>query len=118
MERKRKMVGGESLRNRDAMNKDMISELPEALILHILSLVPTKQVIATSVLSKRWRSVWKMVPKLKFVSETDHVSAEDVYRLLLLHKAPVLESLHLFIEDTKRSSGYWNLDWNCISTPA
>ncbi|KAF3579493.1 hypothetical protein DY000_02034491 [Brassica cretica] len=62
------------------MNKDMISELPEALLLHILSYVPTEDVIATSVLSKRWRSLWK---------------------LLLLHKAPFLESLHLNIENTK-----------------
>ncbi|XP_018478506.2 FBD-associated F-box protein At3g49020-like isoform X1 [Raphanus sativus] len=94
MEQKRKMVGGDSLRNEDAMKKDMISELPEALLVQILSSVPTKDVIATSVLSKRWRSVWKMVPKLKY-----HVSAEDAYRSLILHEAPVLESLHLLIED-------------------
>lgn len=97
MEQKRK-IGGESLRNRDA--KDMISELPEALLLQILSSVPTKDVIATSVLSKWWKSVWKMVQKLKFESEIDHVSSEDVYRLLIMHKAPFLESLHLKIEDT------------------
>ncbi|KAG2308364.1 hypothetical protein Bca52824_028112 [Brassica carinata] len=100
MKRKRKMVGGDSSRNRDAMNKDMISELPEALLLHILSYVPTKDVIATSVLSKRWRSLWKMVPKLEFKSNVEQVSSEDVYRLLLLHKAPFLESLHLNIENT------------------
>ncbi|CAH8341878.1 unnamed protein product [Eruca vesicaria subsp. sativa] len=100
MERKRK-IGGERLINRDAMNKDMISELPEALLLHILSLLPTKDVIATSVLSKRWRSLWKMVPKLEFEFDTEQVSSEDVYKLLLLHKAPFLESLHLNIEDSK-----------------
>ncbi|KAH0886263.1 hypothetical protein HID58_062359 [Brassica napus] len=94
-------IGGESLINRDAMNKDMISELPEALLLHILSYVPTEDVIATSVLSKRWRSLWKMVPKLEFESNIEQVSSEDVYRLLLLHKAPFLESLHLNIENTK-----------------
>ncbi|XP_056863733.1 FBD-associated F-box protein At3g49020-like isoform X3 [Raphanus sativus] len=96
MEQKRK-IGGESLRNEDAMKKDMISELPEALLLHILSSVPTKAVIATSVLSKRWRSLWKMLPKLELYFE--HDSSEDVYRLLILHKAPILESLHLSIED-------------------
>ncbi|KAJ4870740.1 FBD-associated F-box protein [Raphanus sativus] len=100
MKQKRKMVGGESLRNGDAINKDMISELPEALLLHILSSVPTRDAIATSVLSKRWRSLWKMVPKLDFESNIEQVSSEDVYRLLLLHKAPFLESLHLNIENT------------------
>ncbi|KAL0897538.1 hypothetical protein Bca101_081499 [Brassica carinata] len=99
MKRKRK-IGGESSRNRDVMNKDMISELPEALLLQILSYVPTKDVIATSVLSKRWRSLWKMVPKLEFESNVEQVSSEDVYRLLLLHKAPFLESLRLNIENT------------------
>ncbi|WZZ54493.1 hypothetical protein YC2023_054600 [Brassica napus] len=74
------------------MNEDRISELPEALLLHILSYVPTKDVIATSVLSKRWRSLWKMVPKLEFEFDMEHVSSEAVY------------SLHLDIEDTKGRS--------------
>ncbi|XP_056863735.1 FBD-associated F-box protein At3g49020-like isoform X2 [Raphanus sativus] len=98
---KKRKIGGKRFRNRDGMNKDMISELPEALLLHILSYAPTKDVIATSVLSKRWRSVWKMVPKLSFETDVDHFSLEDVYRLLILHKAPFLESLHLDIEDKK-----------------
>ncbi|KAF3582166.1 hypothetical protein Bca4012_033299 [Brassica carinata] len=65
------------------MNEDRISELPEALLLHILSYVPTKDVIATSVLSKRWRSLWKMVPKLEFEFDMEHVSSEAVYRSLI-----------------------------------
>ncbi|XP_056863731.1 FBD-associated F-box protein At3g49020-like isoform X2 [Raphanus sativus] len=98
MKQKRK-IGGESLKNRDAMNEDRISELPEPLLLQILSSVPTKDAIATSVLSKRWRSLWKMVPKLDFGFNNKQASSEDVYRLLILHKPPVLESLHLLIRD-------------------
>ncbi|ESQ45637.1 hypothetical protein EUTSA_v10010336mg [Eutrema salsugineum] len=103
MEHKRK-IGGERLRNRDdVLNEDRISELPDDLLLRILSSLPTETVIATSVLSKRWRSLWKMVPKLKFNSE-DHKSdhqrfSEIVYRSSLSHKAPVLESLHLVVRD-------------------
>ncbi|XP_048633737.1 FBD-associated F-box protein At3g49020 [Brassica napus] len=96
-------IGGESLRNRDPMKKDMISELPEALLLHILSYVPTEDVIATSVLSKRWKSLWKMVPKLEF-KFLSMLRIDDVYRLLILHKAPFLESFHLKIEDAKGRS--------------
>ncbi|XP_019085912.1 PREDICTED: F-box/FBD/LRR-repeat protein At3g52680-like [Camelina sativa] len=76
------------------MGKDRISELPEDLLLKILSSLPTKTVIATSVLSKRWLSLWKLVPKLEFNSENSR-TAENIGRSLLLHKAPVLESLHL-----------------------
>ncbi|KAG7560167.1 F-box domain [Arabidopsis thaliana x Arabidopsis arenosa] len=105
MEQKLK-TDGLGLSNRNAMNKeDRISDLPEALLLHILSSLPTEKAIATSVLSKRWRSLWKMVPKLKFdykfhpLADMDaHVFSENVYRSLSLHKAPVLESLHLTFE--------------------
>ncbi|KAL3740250.1 hypothetical protein ACJRO7_021519 [Eucalyptus globulus] len=37
---------------------DYISELPDAIILHIFSFMTTKDAIKTSVLSKRWRSTW------------------------------------------------------------
>jgi len=76
------------------MGKDRISDLSKELLLQILSLLPTKTVIATSALSKRWRFLWKLVPKLEFDSQ-DRRTAENVGRSLLLHKAPVLESLHV-----------------------
>ncbi|XP_010057527.2 F-box/LRR-repeat protein At5g02910 isoform X2 [Eucalyptus grandis] len=37
---------------------DHISQLPDAIILHIFSFMTTKDAIKTSVLSKRWRSTW------------------------------------------------------------
>ncbi|ESQ45513.1 hypothetical protein EUTSA_v10010911mg, partial [Eutrema salsugineum] len=96
-------IGGGSLRNRNAVNEDRISELPEDLLLHILSSLSTEIVIATSVLSKRWRSLWKMVPKLEFNFEDHksehHTVSEIVCRSLLSHKAPVLESLSLVVRD-------------------
>ncbi|CAA7016994.1 unnamed protein product [Microthlaspi erraticum] len=79
--------------------EDRISHLPEALLLQILSLLATKDVVATSVLSKQWRSVWKMVPKLKFDYASNRSKHETfsgiVCRILLSHKAPVLQSLHI-----------------------
>ncbi|CAH8268263.1 unnamed protein product [Arabidopsis lyrata] len=92
--------GGKSSRMGDFMSEDRISELPEVLLLKILSSLPTKLVISTSVLSKRWRSLWKMVPRLEFESYRNiYEFAENVTRSLLSHKAPVLESLHLKVRD-------------------
>lgn len=76
------------------MNK--ISHLSEALLVQILSLLPTKDV---SVLTKRWKHIWKMVPKLNFdyhLNQSQHETfSENVCRLLLSHKSSIPESLSL-----------------------
>ncbi|CAN1224551.1 F-box/FBD/LRR-repeat protein At4g00160 [Linum grandiflorum] len=41
---------------------DRLSELPDCILNHILSFLITKDAVKTSVLSRRWRSVWKDVP--------------------------------------------------------
>ncbi|CAN7122170.1 unnamed protein product [Brassica rapa subsp. narinosa] len=76
---------------------DKISELPDALLLQILSLVKTKDRVATSLLSKRWETLWTLVPKLEFHLERGSDS-EFVNRSLLLHRAPVLESFSLKVD--------------------
>ncbi|XP_060216990.1 F-box/LRR-repeat protein At3g26922-like isoform X2 [Lycium barbarum] len=45
------------------MAKDRLTDLPELILLHILSMLPdSKQVVRTSALSKQWRFLWKSVP--------------------------------------------------------
>ncbi|CAH8363144.1 unnamed protein product [Eruca vesicaria subsp. sativa] len=49
--------------------EDMISELPDALICEILCRISTKDVVKTSVLSKRWKNIWQQIPILDLDSE-------------------------------------------------
>lgn len=44
--------------------RDRLSDLPDAILLHIMSFVMIKDVVRTSVLSKRWRNLWKYLPDL------------------------------------------------------
>ncbi|CAH8277696.1 unnamed protein product [Arabidopsis lyrata] len=50
---------------RDGGGEDMISALPDDLLVRILLLVPTKDAVATMILSKRWLSIWTMAPILE-----------------------------------------------------
>ncbi|KAF3513567.1 hypothetical protein F2Q69_00005442 [Brassica cretica] len=62
-EKMSRKIGGESLRNRDVVNEDRLSALPDDLILRISSPLRTEYVIYTSFLSKRWRYLWKMLQR-------------------------------------------------------
>ncbi|CAA7059472.1 unnamed protein product [Microthlaspi erraticum] len=71
-----------------------ICDLPNDLLLRILHLVPAKDAVATEVLSKRWRHVWKMMHKLDFIENQDSESfGRFIDKALQLHKAPKLRSL-------------------------
>ncbi|XP_010476381.1 PREDICTED: FBD-associated F-box protein At5g56370-like [Camelina sativa] len=76
---------------------DRISLLPDECLLQILSSLTTKNVLQTSLLSKRWRNLWKFVHKLEYIYCDENVDhgrfMRFVDRSLLVNKAPVLERL-------------------------
>ncbi|KAG7543134.1 F-box domain [Arabidopsis thaliana x Arabidopsis arenosa] len=77
-----------------------ICELSDDLLVKILSLLKTKEAVATSFLSKRWVSLWKMVSRLDYGTPLYATTGSDfVNNFLLLSKAPVLETMHLRLGD-------------------
>ncbi|TVU26396.1 hypothetical protein EJB05_28941, partial [Eragrostis curvula] len=44
---------------------DRISDLPEDVIHHVLSLLPAHDAVRTSVLARRWRHLWSSAPGLR-----------------------------------------------------
>lgn len=53
------------LHNNHAENNiDLLSDLPDCVLLHILSFLTTKDALQTCILSKRWNHLWKHLPTL------------------------------------------------------
>ncbi|XP_057444505.1 putative F-box/FBD/LRR-repeat protein At5g22670 [Lotus japonicus] len=65
--------------HRESTMNDRISSLPEELLCQILSFLPTKNVVATSVLSKKWKLQWRSVPTLDFdeLRELNYIGSKE-----------------------------------------
>jgi len=75
----------------DDVKEDRLSDLPDCVILHILSFVYTKRVVQTCILSNRWNNLWKYLPTLVLVSPSN----KFVSRILSLRNASTpLLALH------------------------
>ncbi|CAG7879977.1 unnamed protein product [Brassica rapa] len=78
---------------------DTISHLPDDLLFRILSLVPVRIALSTSLLSKRWNYVRKMMPTLVYDETCPYngsLGFDQFCRMSLpLHEAPVLKTLNI-----------------------
>ncbi|XP_022747533.1 FBD-associated F-box protein At5g56370-like isoform X5 [Durio zibethinus] len=57
-----KVFGGQDA----SQEKDLVSRLPDDILVHILSFLPTEDAIKTSILSKRWKYLWVSIPNFCF----------------------------------------------------
>ncbi|KAI3763940.1 hypothetical protein L2E82_13938 [Cichorium intybus] len=92
---------------------DRISALPQDTIENILSLMPIRDALRTSILSKKWRYCWTRMPKLVFndalVGVPSDIEEMNKYKLvnaifhvLLLHRGPISE-IRICVVDTEIS---------------
>ncbi|CAH8265296.1 unnamed protein product [Arabidopsis lyrata] len=80
-------------------NLDSISSLPDVILQQILSYLPTKLSIRTSVLSTRWRHVWYDTPSLYFDGPGTFyrgLKADTLNKTLARYKLPKIMSFHLY----------------------
>ncbi|GER43034.1 F-box family protein [Striga asiatica] len=85
-----------SIREQNMGSADRLSSLPDEVICHILSFLPTKRSMATSVLGKRWRFLWAHVPSLHFDFRKRRTKASDIInRVIFRHKAKRMDTLTL-----------------------
>ncbi|KAL0726063.1 hypothetical protein Bca4012_022156 [Brassica carinata] len=77
---------------------DSISGLPDVILQHILTFVPTKYAIRTSLLSKRWRHVWCDTPSLSF-SSCSTLKASWIDQTLTRYTSPKI--MHFLLDITE-----------------
>ncbi|KAK3019966.1 hypothetical protein RJ639_003013 [Escallonia herrerae] len=81
-------------------DEDRLSNLPDSLICHILSFLPTKCAVITSALSTKWRYQWTSVANLVFCDKFTVNYSSDLFenfvdRVLMLRKRSNIDSFTL-----------------------
>ncbi|XP_004288718.1 PREDICTED: F-box/FBD/LRR-repeat protein At5g22660-like [Fragaria vesca subsp. vesca] len=81
--------------------EDKISQLPDGVLFHVLSFLPTKHAVRTSILSTRWKNIWASVHCLDlehYYCDERRSRHADIQRFRLHY--------HCFSEDLSRIDGW------------
>ncbi|CAD6249880.1 unnamed protein product [Miscanthus lutarioriparius] len=62
-----------------ARGADRISDLPEGVLHHILSLLPAQDAVRTCVLAQSWRNHWRSAPAVRFACSTGLAGGVDTF---------------------------------------
>ncbi|KAJ8427431.1 hypothetical protein Cgig2_019043 [Carnegiea gigantea] len=84
---------------------DRISELPDSVLTYILSLLPTRDAVKTSALSKRWRHTWALISSLIYLCNTHESLSkfiEFVDATLILHRSSKISKFVLLLTSRDR----------------
>lgn len=92
-----------------AIEEDRISDLPDGVLNHILTRLPTKSAVATGRLSRRWRYLWKHLSVLNF-SEYHHFKFKSFALLVngvfsLLYNPLAIQKFRLQCEYCSNGAG-------------
>ncbi|KAK3029752.1 hypothetical protein RJ639_038029 [Escallonia herrerae] len=92
-------MGSSSKPQNQLPDEDRLSNLPDSLICHILSFLPTKCAVITSALSTKWRYQWTSVANLVFCDKSvyhpPNLFENFVDRVLMLRKRSNIDSFTL-----------------------
>ncbi|XP_061999455.1 F-box/LRR-repeat protein At3g26922-like [Rosa rugosa] len=103
---------------------DSISALPDALISHILSSLPTLDAVRTTVLSRRWNNQWTSIQNLDFDEGNDYFrtahSDRDrftrfVNRVLLSRDSSDIQKFTLLFNKAHFRHNPSTADWICTA---
>ncbi|KAL2521711.1 F-box/FBD/LRR-repeat protein [Forsythia ovata] len=76
---------------------DQISCLPDAILSHILSLIPLKSAVQTSILSKRWTNLWTSITNIEFEEEVVNATRYMVDSILSRCTSKQIERFSLVV---------------------
>ncbi|XP_047961800.1 F-box/FBD/LRR-repeat protein At3g26920-like [Salvia hispanica] len=84
----------------ETMEEDRISQLPNEILQHILSFIDTYEAVETSILSKRWKYLWRSLPSLRL--HLNLVVSSDFVSHFLSHRDPTaaVHDFHLSLDTT------------------
>ncbi|KAL3651742.1 hypothetical protein CASFOL_004744 [Castilleja foliolosa] len=84
------------------LSVDRLSALPDDVLCHILAFLPIKIYVQTSILSRRWRFLWALVPNL-YVDSKNHHTGTSFSRIInmvkLLRKGKSILTIRIRYDD-------------------